>query len=103
MNEAGPIGVFEEAGGGHVLLQPRMLVEVLDDQGEPVAPGARGELTLTGGFNFCLPLLRYRTGDFGSLADTPAGPAILGLEGRRPVRFLRCRARGSTISISAML
>jgi phenylacetate-CoA ligase len=87
MNEAGPIGVYEPSAAGHVLLQPRMIVEVLDAQGDPVPPGARGELTLTGGFNDCLPLLRYRTGDFGRLADMPAGPAILDLEGRRPVRF----------------
>ncbi len=87
MNEAGPIGVYDASAGGHVLLQPRLIVEILDEDGAPALSGARGEITLTGGFNFCLPLLRYRTGDFGRLGDTPAGPAILDLEGRRPVRF----------------
>jgi phenylacetate-CoA ligase len=87
MNEAGPIASYDEASEGHLLLQPRMVVETLGADGNGVPRGARGEITLTGGFNFCLPLVRYRTGDYGILADTPAGPAIFDLEGRRPVRF----------------
>lgn len=87
MNEAGPVGVFDAGLGGHLLLQPMLHVEVLDADGRPVPPGARGEITLTGGFNFCLPLLRYRTGDHGSLSFSPEGPVIQGLEGRPPVRF----------------
>jgi phenylacetate-CoA ligase len=55
----------------------------------PARPG------VTGGFNFCLPLLRYRTGDFGALAHGPAGPVLTGLSGRRPVRYL---ARGAWIN-----
>src|SRR4029078_4778832 len=34
MNEAGPIGVFDEVAGGYVLLQPRMYVEILDPAGQ---------------------------------------------------------------------
>ena len=87
LNEVGPVGVYDEGAGGHLLLQPRLYVEILDAAGQPVAPGERGEITLTGGFNFCLPLLRYRTGDQGSLAFHPDGPVIVGLSGRSPVRF----------------
>ena len=87
LNEAGPVAVFDASAGGHVLLQHRMYVEVLDDQGHPVAPGARGEITLTGGFNFCLPLLRYRTGDFATLRLEGDEPVLADLEGRPPVRF----------------
>ena len=96
MNEAGPIGVFDDAAGGHVLLQPRLYVEILDAQGRPVAQGQRGEVTLTGGFNFCLPLLRYRTGDHAALAMRAGEPVLLGLQGRQPVCF-RC-ADGSWIN-----
>jgi phenylacetate-CoA ligase len=85
LNEVGPVGVFDAAAGGHVLLQPRLYVEILDT----------GEIAVTGGFNFCLPLLRYRTGDFGALAHGPAGPVLTGLSGRRPVRYL---ARGAWIN-----
>lgn len=87
MNEVGPIGCLVDDLGGHLLLQPRLHVEVLDGAGHALGPGERGEITLTGGFNFCLPLLRYRTGDYGSLAMTTEGLVIQGLEGRRPVRF----------------
>jgi phenylacetate-CoA ligase len=49
LNEAGPIAVWD-AAAGHVLLQHRMLVEVVDEHDEPVGPGERGEITLTGGY-----------------------------------------------------
>lgn len=87
MNEAGPIACFVDALGGHLLLQPRLYVETLDTAGRPVGPGERGEITLTGGFNFCLPLLRYRTGDHGILTPTAEGLVIQGLQGRHPVRY----------------
>lgn len=88
MNEAGPIAVYEPAAQGHVLLQPRMMVEILDPLGHRLPIGERGEITLTGGFNFCLPLLRYRTGDFASLAATATGePVLKELQGRPPIRF----------------
>lgn len=87
LNEAGPVGVLDDALGGHVLLQPMLYVEILDQQGRALAPGERGEVTLTGGFNFCLPLIRYRTGDFAALADTPEAPVLVGLQGRDAVRF----------------
>jgi phenylacetate-CoA ligase len=95
LNEVGPVGVFDPSLGGHLLLQPRLYVEILDRAGRPVAAGERGEITVTGGFNFCLPLLRYRTGDFASMEFGEEGPVLLGLSGRRPVRYL---ARGTWIN-----
>ena len=87
LNEAGPVAVADEAAGGHVLLQHRMYVEILDAAGRPAPPDERGEVTLTGGFNFCLPLLRYRTGDYAALRLGGAEPVLVALEGRPPVRF----------------
>jgi phenylacetate-CoA ligase len=88
LNEAGPIAVADPALGGHVLLQPGMYVEILGrDDDRPVPPGTAGEITLTGGFNFCLPLLRYRTGDHGLLVMAGNEMMILDLAGRPPVRF----------------
>ncbi|OON62715.1 capsule biosynthesis protein CapK [Massilia sp. KIM] len=95
LNEVGPVGVFDPGLGGHLLLQPRLYVEILDHAGRPVPAGARGEIAVTGGFNFCLPLLRYRTGDHASLGFSDEGPVLLGLSGRRPVRYL---ARGAWIN-----
>lgn len=91
MNEAGPVAVADASAGGHVVLQDRLFVEILDDDGARVPLGQRGEVTLTGGFNFCLPLLRYRTGDYASLAFHRGEPVLVGLEGRPPVMF-RTRA-----------
>ncbi len=96
LNEVGPVAVFDAAAGGHVLLQPQLYVEILDAAGNPVAPGRRGEITLTGGFNFCLPLLRYRTGDYASLSIGADGaPVLVELSGRSPVRY---RARHGWIN-----
>lgn len=87
LNEAGPIAVYDDDLHGHVLLQPHLYVEILGPDDVPVAPGQRGEITLTGGFNFCLPLLRYRTGDFASLEQRAGEPVLVGLQGRAPVVF----------------
>jgi phenylacetate-CoA ligase len=95
LNEVGPVGVFDAALGGHLLLQPGLYVEILDRAGHPVPLGERGEIVVTGGFNFCLPLLRYRTGDFAALAFSAEGPVLADLSGRRPVRYL---ARGAWIN-----
>lgn len=48
--------------GGH--LQPDLLiVELLDDNDKPVAPGTPGEVTITTLGLEAMPLLRYKTGD----------------------------------------
>jgi phenylacetate-CoA ligase len=91
MNEAGPIAVADAAAGGHVLLQHRLYVEILNAADRSLPPGERGEVTLTGGFNFCLPLLRYRTGDYAALGFNGTEPVLVGLEGRPPVRLRNMR------------
>ncbi len=87
MNESGPIAVFDARAGGHVLLQHQLRVEILDNAGHPAREGMCGEITLTGGFNFCLPLLRYRTGDYAALEKQGTDWVLTGLSGRAPVRF----------------
>ena len=105
MNEAGPIAVAAPDGGGHLLLQHRLFVEVLDPGGATCAPGDRGEVTLTGGFNPFLPLLRYRTGDFARLdfADS-RHVRLLDLEGRPPVIFHGAAGQAiNNIDVTAVL
>ncbi len=89
MNETGPIAAAAGANPDEPivwrLLQPRLYVEILDDDGLPCPAGARGEVVVTGGLNFLLPLLRYRTGDFASLEWRGGEPVLVDLEGRRPV------------------
>jgi phenylacetate-CoA ligase len=93
MNEAGPVAVADQSAGGHVLLQNRLYLEILNDAGQPLPAGQRGEVTLTGGFNPYLPLIRYRTGDYAALSLERSEPILVGLEGRPPVRFRNMRGQ----------
>lgn len=87
LNETGPVAVFDPALDAHVLLQPQLAIEILSADGEPQPMGTPGEITLSGGFNFCMPLLRYRTGDQGVLENRQGVWVISALSGRAPVRF----------------
>ena len=64
---------FTECGegqGGH--LQPELLiVELLDDHNQPVAPHEPGEVTITTLGVEGMPLLRYKTGDICMYSDEP--------------------------------
>ncbi len=56
--------------GGH--LQPELLIlEVLDDNGQPVSPYVPGEVVITTLGVEGMPLLRYRTGDICMFYDEP--------------------------------
>lgn len=88
MNEAGPIATRVPHRSGFRLLQSRLVVEILDAQGNVLPDGQRGEITLTGGFNPYLPLVRYRTGDHAHLICDDDGHWYLeNLEGRLPIRY----------------
>ena len=75
--------------GLHVASE-RVIVELLDPQGEPVAAGERGEIVVTDLDNKCLPLIRYRTGDYARAVEGACGcglalPRLDRIEGRHPV------------------
>ena len=42
-------------------------VEIVGETGQPLHPGETGELVVTDLINYAAPLIRYRTGDLGSL------------------------------------
>ena len=46
-----------------------LIVEVLDADGKPCAPGETGEVVLTTLHNFAMPLIRYRLGDYAEFGD----------------------------------
>jgi len=59
--------------GSHVF-EDHFLVEALDPtSGDPVPPGAVGELAFTTLTKEALPVIRYRTGDLASLDPAPCG------------------------------
>jgi len=74
-----------EEGVYHVL--PELVVEILDDVGEPVGEGERGRVVCTDIYNRVMPLIRYDTGDLA--VRGPGGcrcgrtlPTLLSVEGK---------------------
>ncbi len=66
----GPGVAFEcrEQDGLHIWTD-HYFIEVVDEQGDPVNEGERGELVLTPLTKEAMPLLRYRTGDLTYIMD----------------------------------
>lgn len=74
LNETGPLAYScpHQPGTFHVLPHD-ILLEITDEDGQPVPDGATGEILVTGGRNPFLPLLRYRTADQGRWLTEPCG------------------------------
>lgn len=66
--------------------QEGILMELLDDRGQPVPAGAMGRVVVTSLHNFAMPFVRYDTGDFataGGPCDCGRGLAVLArIDGR---------------------
>lgn len=73
--------------GGH--MHPELMIaEILDDEGNPLAYGEKGELAITTLGVEGMPLIRYRTGDICALYDSPCkcgrrSPRISPILGRK--------------------
>ena len=61
----------ETPEGQLLLMSESILLEVLDDAGDPVAPGELGEAVMTGLCSAAQPFIRYRTGDMVRLSAEP--------------------------------
>ncbi len=48
-----------------------VVVEIVDEQGDVVPAGQHGEIIVTNLDNLATPLIRYRTGDMGSISPNP--------------------------------
>ena len=74
-------------GNRHYLVQSESLyVEILDQDGEPCAPGEIGRVVITDLHNFATPLIRYELGDFAEVGGPcPTGrglPVLTRIVGR---------------------
>ena len=83
--DAGLIANECPAGGLHVPSEG-ITVEILPDEGEGGA--GRGEIVVTNAYSFAMPIIRYRTGDIGSVASDSCRcgrnlPRLGAVEGRR--------------------
>ncbi|MFG2617001.1 phenylacetate--CoA ligase family protein [Streptomyces sp. NPDC048507] len=93
MKEVGTIAVQCDEGAYHIESE-RLWVEIVDDDGAPLPDGSAGEIVITDLTNRAMPVIRYRTGDFGSLASCacPCGlphKAMDLVEGRNPGEIRR--------------
>lgn len=75
-----------EHSGMHINAE-HVYVECLKENGEPAAPGERGELIITDLDNFGMPFIRYKIGDLGVLSDRKCNcgrglPLLENMEGR---------------------
>ncbi len=85
--DAGLITHACPSGANHILAEG-MFVEILRPDGTPADPGEKGEIVTTHLEAFGFPLIRYRTGDVGVVAESGACacglvlPRIERIEGR---------------------
>jgi len=93
LNETGPIAYSRPDDPTTLQALPNdIYIEIVDTEGNRLPDGQVGEICVTGGRNPYLPLLRYRTGDTGSMAhghgktDDPA-PLLKLANTRQPVLF----------------
>lgn len=68
--ELGTIALQCPQSGMYHVMSESLIVEVLDEQGEPCLPGQIGQLVITDLHNLATPLIRYGIGDYAE-----AGPA----------------------------
>lgn len=73
-------------GGMHVTAED-IIVEILDGQGQPLPPGATGQIVVTHLATQDYPFIRYATGDVGALGTQPCAcgrglPLLQKIEGR---------------------
>ena len=61
----------ETPHGQMLLMSESILLEVLDPDGNPVAPGEMGEAVMTGLCSEAQPFIRYRTGDMVRMSPEP--------------------------------
>jgi len=85
--ELGYIALQCPVSGHYHVQSENLIVEVLDQNGAPCAPGEIGEVVVSTLHNFAMPLIRYASGDFAEMAEPCACgrglPALRRIVGRQ--------------------
>jgi phenylacetate-CoA ligase len=66
--------------GAYHIFMPHVIVEIVDDDGQPVKPGEMGNILLTRLDAGAMPLIRYKVGDIGRKSPDESCPCGRGLE-----------------------
>nr|VFK59670.1 MAG: phenylacetate-CoA ligase [Candidatus Kentron sp. UNK]VFK68798.1 MAG: phenylacetate-CoA ligase [Candidatus Kentron sp. UNK] len=84
--EAGYLALQCQEVGNYHIQSENVHVEIVDEQGQPCAPGETGKVVLTTLHNFAMPLIRYEIGDYAEVGEPcPCGrglPVIRKILGR---------------------
>ncbi|WP_436932580.1 phenylacetate--CoA ligase family protein [Halosimplex halobium] len=83
------------------------VTEVVDEEGNPVSNGERGEIVGTSLLNRCMPFIRYRTGDYGRLVQSTCEcgrefPVIKDLQGKDEKEQSVIKSNGTLFPIHAL-
>jgi len=81
-SEMGAVALQAPDDGALLVCEENVMVELLDDDDQPVAPGEIGRVILTSLYNFATPFIRYEIGDYATAADgvSPSGRAFMRLQ-----------------------
>jgi phenylacetate-CoA ligase len=80
-SEMGAVALQSPDDGTLLVCEENVLVEVIDDNGQPVKPGETGRVILTSLYNFATPFIRYEIGDYATSAEaSPSGKAFMRLQ-----------------------
>lgn len=71
LNEVGIVAAGCPETNGYHVHDEHCLVEIVDDDNQPVAAGEFGRILVTSLTNFAMPLIRYDTGDIAQALDAP--------------------------------
>lgn len=87
-NQENGILAQDNGSGPLIVNSVNYQIEILDDEGYPVPMGETGRIVVTDFYNYAMPLIRYDTGDMGSLTTirTVSGNrmvALAAIEGRK--------------------
>ena len=75
--ETGNIALRSPETGDYLVQSETILVEVLDNEGNPCRPGQVGRVILTPLHNLAMPLIRYEIGDYAEVGeDSPCGRGL---------------------------
>ena len=89
--ELGMIASMCREKGMHVF-NDNVVLEILDNEGNPSKPGDRGEVVITALNSFAMPFIRYKIGDFSRILEGSCScgmefPLIGQIEGRKDDSF----------------